>query len=454
MKKVLIIESCPGTPHTDTSLEIAINEKNAGSSVFISPIFHWNGYWEFSDQYPKSSHKALAGFILANIQEICKKWNIPVVYPNIKKVHLSEEDFTKFIINKKRFLDRWELFTIVTSVISNFTFDAEPDLTAGKNLENSRILTEVGINTYFATKNLVEIIQPDLIYYFNGRWASCAPIEWAAKDLNIKTLQHERGGTTNKYALYTGHHYRMEDQKNRIKKAVSVVDKDILRSIGARWYWDMRNGTSKSWPSPRVFDDNRIPTFLQNKKYIAYFPSSEDEFAWIPGNNVNGYLGSQQESFLLLKNICKGLGKLLVVRVHPIMKSKPKENLFWNAQADENTMILESDKKYDTYSIIENAECIVSFTSTVGIESAFMGKPSVILGGAAWLDEPGFLCPKNSKELAYFLSHKQQQFIPDYVYEYGYYNLNFGEEFNYYHPQSFWSGKFLGHRIQPSPIGL
>ena len=455
MKKVLIIESCPGVPHTDTSLEIAIREKEAGSKVFMGLIFPQNKTWEYSNQYPASGIMALSGFIQENIHQICSKFNIPVIYPKKEKYVFDAKLWKELMLDGCLFKEKWEFKKIVTSTVSALTFTAQPDLFSKSILPMTEKYAGVALNTYYATINLIHQTQPDLVYYYNGRWASCKPIEWAAEDCGIKVLHHERGSDTDKFEIYQGAYYSYEEHRNRIKKLASITNDETLRVIGSSHFIKKRNRTDTYWPA---FASNQIygsfPDILNGKKYIAYFTSSEDEFSQIPGNRIDTYFGSQFEAFKILKSLAFKKKVPLVIRVHPNVALKnPEESFFWDSQADTNTIIFGSKADVDTYALLDHANIVVTYGTTVGLEAAYIKKPSILIGNSPWFNEPGFHCPRNLTELDRLLDYAPANNC-DFVYQYGYYMEKFGEKFKYFKPSSFWSGQFLGHTVQPSSIGL
>jgi hypothetical protein len=454
MKKILIFESCPGSPHTETSLELALREKQNGNQVFFAPLFAQNSEWEYAQQYAPSSRKALSGFILENIIEVCKKFDIRVL-----KAEKSNKAIDRSTINNllsgSKFEGQHDFRSLILSTVSGLTNTADPDLLSNDYNHLAIKFSEIAIDTYFNACDLINQIKPDLIYYYNGRWASCAPIRWAAEERNIKILLHERGANINKFCLYEEVYYKYSYTRNKIKKLASITDPDIVKSIGSSFYIKKRNRMDTTWPSFATQQTElNIPDALKNKPYICYFSSSEDEFTSIPGNRVETHFGRQFDAFLLLKNVAKKIGKRLVVRVHPNVINKHKsEAEFWLSQGDPNTIIFGPEDKIDTYTLIDNAESVVTYATTVGIEAAYAQKPSILLGYSLWYDEPGFHTPRSESELMQFLN-KPVASYSEFTYQFGYYMDKFGEEFKFFTPSNFWSGKFMGHKIQPSTAGM
>jgi len=454
MKKILVIESCPGIPHTETSLELLIKEKEVGNQVYFGLLFPSNNAWEYSMKDPRSDHKALAGLLVSNIKNLCLELDIECVLPENSEIDEVDEIYSNTIRHGKKFRNKWDLKTVVVSSVSGFTHKFEPDFTIEPYKSYGKVYSDVAVRTYHNATDLINRIKPDLIYFYAGRWASCIPIGWACEDSNIKYLTHERGSNSEKYSIYNYTFLSLEETTREIKKSASVVDKDIVRLIGGQHFYARRNKSVSYWPSFTLNQASQnFPSDLKNIKYVAFFSSSEDEFCQTPGNKIETYFGKQFDAFEQLKALCRELGITLVVRVHPNIANKhPEEEAYWAKQADNNTIVLGSKSDYDSYAILDNAHCVVTYATSVGLEAAFWGKPSVLIGNSAWYGQNGFYCPQNKDQLADFIINAIALDVPDFAYMYGHYFETVGYAHKYYKSEAFWSGKFLGHKLHPMPI--
>lgn len=454
MKKILIFESCPGVPHTDTSLELLIKEKEIGNQVYFGLLFPSNKAWEYSMKDPVSDHKALSGLLVSNIKNLCLDLEIECIFPENSKINGMDEVYSDVIYHGKKFKNKWDLKTVIISSVSGFTHKFEPDFTVEPYKSYSKIYSDVAIQTYHNAINIIDKIKPDLIYFYAGRWASCIPIGWACKDAGIKYLTHERGSNSQKYSIYNYTFLSLEETTREIKKIATVIDRDIVRLIGGHHFYARRNRSVSYWPSYNLNQaSEKFPSFLKNVKYVVFFSSSEDEFCQTPGNKVEAYFGKQFEAFEQLKSICRNLCITLVVRVHPNIANKhPEEEAYWAGMADENTIVLGSKSNFDSYTILDHAHCVVTYATSMGLEAAFWGKPSVLLGNSSWYGESGFYCPKNKDQLSDLIVNAVALDVPDFAYMYGYYYETVGYDHKFYKSESFWSGKFLGNNLHPAVI--
>ena len=76
------------------------------------------------------------------------------------------------------------------------------------------------------------------------------------------------------------------------------------------------------------------------------------------------------------------------IRLHPHLKGR-----LGNSQVSElrslgrdNVYIIEPEHDVDSYALIENCKNVITFGSTIGLESAFMGVNTILLGRAIYED--------------------------------------------------------------------
>ena len=86
---------------------------------------------------------------------------------------------------------------------------------------------------------------------------------------------------------------------------------------------------------------------------------------------------------------------LFVLRVHPnlkFLKNTQNENIK-KLVNNSNLIIIYPEEKLSSYELIRLSETIITFGSTIGIESTYMGKKSILIGD----QESDMLLAKKSK---------------------------------------------------------
>ena len=189
-----------------------------------------------------------------------------------------------------------------------------------------------------------------------------------------------------------------------------------------------------------------IPDELKQKGYVVYYVSSEDEIAFsAPGPVLDVGFGSQRAAFEALKKSCRDLGKTLVVRVHPHLLKKPAvETRFWQGEQSEHVLVYGPGHPVDTYQLAQQAEVVVTYISTVGIEANFLGVPLVVLGRAIYYGLPELMRPKRQEELARCLENPVLPETRLASLMYGFYQNQHGYRFKYFKPESMMKGTFKG----------
>ena len=80
-------------------------------------------------------------------------------------------------------------------------------------------------------------------------------------------------------------------------------------------------------------------------------------------------------------------GYQLVVRSHPHKRRKPKQDVIeWLAAVDEADpdIHLDPHSPVDSYALMRQADIVVTYGSTTGVEAAFAGKRVIVLGPSAY----------------------------------------------------------------------
>jgi hypothetical protein len=92
---------------------------------------------------------------------------------------------------------------------------------------------------------------------------------------------------------------------------------------------------------------------------------------------------------------------------------------------------------------------IITFGSTLGIEATFWGKPSINLGKSLYMNmDVTYNCKSHDETMNYiFNENLKPLFVNDNVYKYGFYILNYGEQYKYYQPISHEYGSYRNNNI-------
>ena len=140
------------------------------------------------------------------------------------------------------------------------------------------------------------------------------------------------------------------------------------------------------------------------KKNIVIFNSSDDELASI---------GADYDSYSLFKSQYAGICSILehfsrerdycfYLRMHPNLSKL--DNTFVNellglADKFDNITVIAPAEKISSYSLMDAADKVISFGSTMGVEANYFGKPSILLSASAYYNLGVCYLPVSMDEL-------------------------------------------------------
>lgn len=434
-------------PHLGTDLEIAAKHLDAGDEVHI---IQCSGDLTSCEQNPShTKFRCIAcryqldkGLSLINLPDqnrhelALNNFYRCLDLPDFQSI----EELNSFEINNV------DIGMAVASSLISKTRDPNPNVRDFKNYIYENILMSNSI--YNAIKYHLQKIEPDIFYLFNGRFAAIRPALRAAQDLGIKTFVHERAGVLQKYTVSEDTYpHDIEYQKKIISNFWDNSRPDNEKEeIAKQWFIDRRGGKDQGWYSyTKSQKKKKMPDgFDASKRNISIYISSEDEYAAIEGWQ-NPIYKSQTDAINAILNADIDENIRFYLRIHPNLRGLD------NTQTRElcelkgkNLSIISADSKIDSYELIDACEKVISFGSTVGIESVYWGKPSILAGRSLYEDLGSCYIPKDHEEFIKLINDHLKPLSKLGALKYGYFQSLAGIPYIYYDPDSLFKGKFKG----------
>jgi len=234
-------------------------------------------------------------------------------------------------------------------------------------------------------------IKPDEVISFNGRLFDNRLFYDVAKALGIKYTALEvmfgngdRGKPLKKVRFIGGlpHSIKVVTQKINDLWTDSPLSDDEKKEIATSFYTKRREG---KYDLDTVYISDQIQGVLPEgfditQKNIAIFNSSEDEYSAVGGEWDDTIFKSQYEAIdYILQRSSPDIHYYL--RIHPHLKGvKYKAHMeLYSLSKYPNLTIIPPESEVSTYDLMDACEKVVTFGSTMGVESAFWGKTSVLL---------------------------------------------------------------------------
>lgn len=223
---------------------------------------------------------------------------------------------------------------------------------------------------------------------YNGRFTHDQAAAAAAAAAGIKVLYFDAGGLDTGFDLTFAPTHDWVDLQRRMLELWAAWPETDRDEIGTSWFINRQEHRE---PGLHVFvelqERGHLADVPESKKLVAFFSSSPDEIAELDLKWEELH-GSQPGALAVLADaVREEPGAHLVVRTHPHMRLKPADDLHdWQAAvaAAEPAAHYDASDSVDSYALMRVADVVVTYGSTAGVEAAFLGKPVVVLGPAAY----------------------------------------------------------------------
>lgn len=453
--QILAIETYPAKPHLETAAEVLLDRVGRESAAFA---YAGNGLpWQ---EYPQtllgagalldmpSRVKALQSMLAQRGITIAED---PSVEPAmIREIEQWSAAFNDDLAILKRYA--WKGHTlglgVASSLISKYR---NPALCTHENLAQIRAALRAAALVFERSRALIERHRPEAVLTFNGRFALCYPVVKAAQAAGCRVLLHERGCDYRKYEVFDTSVHSIEKLRDRIQRHWDARSDDTAaRRTGEEFFQRRRCGDGIGWKSFIDGQTRGLTLPSDGRKRVVYFSSSEDELAAVEDGAVQKFAPEGQKSAVLkLVSACRKVADVeLIVRVHPnAADCHLSELTWWSALAAQGVKVIEPKAKVDSYALLESANLVCSYGSTIGVEAAYWGRASALLGDAGYF---GFGCcaePIDEEELAGLIRNVPREWSREACLRYGYYIATFGREYHHYEPTSLFDGELLGHAL-------
>jgi hypothetical protein len=461
--KTLAIETYALKPHLETTGEILLDGLSSGQSgfCFIGDDLTWKEYPEddgirkfffnMRSRINRFEKKLASQGITVLSQPILEKKTAM----EIEKWALS---FAGDVNSLKNFCYKRHALGlgVASSLISKYK---DPDIDIKKlNFEVKYALIAAAV-VYERALELIKLYMPDVILTFNGRFACCYPIVSAANEVGVKIKLHERGCDFRNYEVFESCVHSFEMLRERVVRHWdNASDKTSAGRQGEDFFKRRREGDGLGWKSFTTHQTigEVIPGI--GKRRIVYFSSSDDEFAATEGEMVQKFEPvGQKAAVQRLINICREINDSeLIIRVHPrVADCSVAELAWWLDLANQGVVVVPPLAKIDSYALAETAAVVCTYGSTMGVEAAYWGTPSILLGDSGY---SGFGCcfePESDVELKFLLLNIPNHWDRIGCVKFGYYMVTFGKKFIFYKPTSLFDGTFLGDELSnKNTLGL
>jgi len=225
---------------------------------------------------------------------------------------------------------------------------------------------------------------------YNGRFLHDSAAAAAASAAGLPVLFYDTGGGHTDFDLSIDKTHDWAALQKRMLRMYEDWDPAERDELGGSWFEERRSHKDAS--NALYVESQELGTRIEHPDtecLVVYFSSSDDELVELE-IDWDAYFGGQTSALALLAEECrKRSGYTLVVRSHPHLRMKPKQDLDdWLKAVDASNPDLHLDpySPIDSYELMRQADIVVTYGSTSGVEAAYAGKPVIVMGPSAYDD--------------------------------------------------------------------
>ncbi len=321
----------------------------------------------------------------------------PIINQNIIELQKKlRYEFNKSYLDFKKIqnivdVENIDIYDSAISTLMSSLNDSMPNLESHRTLFYNYLLE--GLNSYYSFKKVLNECNFDKIIIFNGRISRYRPALRVAQKLNLNVFLLEYPEFDfSTYALTPKNYSHDFNHRSKILREIadnkSEFSYELKIKIGRQIIEDSLNqihdkhGTFISSEFVKLQHKNTLPESWNKSKFnIVFFTSSDFEMAGIPEYMSKLPEGSQAESIKKIRSYLDNDTYSLTVRVHPNQKNKDLKaanNLYQIETIGLN--VIKASSNIDSYTLLKEADLIITFGSFLSVESAFLGKFVIVLG--------------------------------------------------------------------------
>lgn len=335
---------------------------------------------------------------VVNIKNFWQRAEVNFDYHNVKELKALEYNGVKIGCS-------------VLSSCINANRNLYPKIDAQTKPYYDRLLQNV-CNITDALERAIQTYKPERICFFNARFMEWRPPYDLAMKHHIEAYSYEEvGGWGEPYLKHcfvncTPHNIKaMKQAYETLWDEVDMTEEQKTKL--AETYFNNRRNAIPACDKVYIADQEkgRLPEDWDGeKKNIVIFNSSEDEFAAV-GDEYDSYalFPSQYRGIRFILDATKDMPNAhIYLRIHPnLMHIEYRYHTELLKLQDEyaHLTVIPAADRVSSYALMDAANMVIVFGSTIGMESAYWGKPVILLAGATYRLSDLCYVPQSEAEL-------------------------------------------------------
>ena len=401
-KKVAILSAFGLFPMLEYELDIAQRELDQDNSVYF---LYCGGGQEFCSANPNGWSRPKKRYCSECRSKVMR--GISQLQPKAGSLHIYDyEKLSKDVLDRKTIFDSIRLQndpkglkTLIKSnpnlVVGDVYKAAYSSLITDLPASNPIIEKEftkfklellVGVQATYSAMELLEKINPDLVYVYNGRISRYRPLMrlCQSRKISLRMYEYPYFGHESYPVMPDTYVHDVDALARHLKKIStdSAVSNKDQATLGMKWFAERINPDGKINPFSKRQEQAKLPIcWNQDLFNIVFFPSTEHEVTSIDEVSHLQIYENQVEAIYKIAANLQGSFKL-TIRMHPNNAGDKTllDQYLSLEQKWDFVKIIPPNSPVDTYALVAESDLVMVHGSTVGAEAAFMGKRVLSIG--------------------------------------------------------------------------
>lgn len=329
------------------------------------------------------------------------KYSIIPSIPSKFSEILNKENSLQSILNFEH--DGFNLGAIVKRVMfrhykSVDIYDREDTLNIAKEYLKTVLMN------YFNSKSIIDDYEPDIFMFSHGIYCSWEVVAEVCQKLNIDYVCYDRGKTRSSMNFnwnQSAPDWSFESAWLEFKDiSLNKIEQNMVDKYFSER--ELQLTDVYAYNTKKKFDD--IDSFKKslgiapNQKVITFFSN----LIWDAANlGREEIFGSFLEAITYtLESFNKSDDIKFLLRPHPAERILGTNQKYSDLLTcfDDNLSIIDENLEANSFSVLEITDIAVTHTSTIGLEMAMLGKPSIILGATHYKGKGFTIDPSSALE--------------------------------------------------------
>ena len=295
-------------------------------------------------------------------------------------------------------------------------------------------------------------VKPDLVYIRPGRIADNRPILRYCKMNQIPIKVVDFGHDPNYFGVADTYFADRQCWNNYVLDTWDSSNHDYNKktAIAHQFFERKKLGKEKYFNYVQIQQKDFLPfNWNPEKRNMVYYTKTITESVFVDANNSPHTLFKNQlEAIDTIAEIASSIPDVdFYVREHPntYFRFNAESETFNTFRNDPRLTFIDGNSPVSTYALLDNASIVLTYMSTVGIEAAYWGKPSIVVGNSYYHELGSVYAPKSIEELTNLLTAESLPDLPKLgAMKYGYHCEVFGKRIRNFVSTGRHSGLYQG----------